>query len=231
MAGMEFAVPEPTWTEAVLEPVQRATKGDDATHADPLPGRIALGRPVALRLAAEGIEDKELRSFVEGYRDRSNFTLVHLACSFRAEPGTSFTRASVQVRLSRSDDSEAPEPIAWSMLPDRQTSDCEASTKVQLGANAKLLSATLERTVTVKRADLFIEALNELRSDPGWEFTRTASVEISGAHRLALVVMSDSASGFEGDVEASATVRDRFLRLIPYRARPVDGEMVRFICE
>ena len=141
-------------------------------------------------------------------------------------------RASVQVHLARSDAQESgAQPIAWSMLPDRETSESQASTKVQLGADAKLLKLTLERSMTTKRADLFVEALNELRSDPGWEFTRTNSVEISGTHRLVLVVMSDAGAGVIGDVAASATVRDRFLRLIPYRARPVDGSAVRFSCD
>lgn len=221
-------IPEPAWTEAVLEPVARVTKGTDAPVGEALPGRLLLGRPVAVAMTMERAEAPDLRTFIEGHAGRHNFTLVHLACSFRPVDDEPFARASLQVRLSRADGGDGAEPIAWSMWPMRESEAIDDSTTAKIGAEAKLITASVERTVAVKRRDVWLEAVGELRSDPGWEFTRTPRIPISGSNRLILVVMSDAGAAFDGEVDVTASVERRLLGVMSYRARPAGSARVVF---
>lgn len=222
-------MPEPVWTEAILEPEVRVTKGGDAPVAGPLPGRLLLGRPVRVRLTAERARDPALQTFIEGHAGRHDFTLVHLGCTFRPAEDEPFARASLQVRLSRANGSDGgSEPIAWSMWPLRESEVLDDSTTTEIGAEAKVFTAKVQRTVAVKRRDVWLEALGELRSDPGWEFTRTPRIPISGSYRLILVVMSDAGAAFGGQVDVTASVERRLLGLVSYRARPAGFDQVVF---
>jgi hypothetical protein len=222
-------LPQLDWTETMLEPEVRITKGGKAPPTDPpLPGRLLLGRPVSVRLTTKSAQDPTLRTFLEGHAGRSEFTLVHLGCSFRHADDEPFARASLQVRLTRADGGDGSEPIAWSMWPLRESEVLDDSTTAEIGADAKVFSAKVQRTITVKRGDVWLEGFGELQSDPGWEFTRTPRIPISGSYRLILVVMSDAGAPFGGQIDVTATVEHRLLGLMSYRARPVGSEQAVF---
>jgi hypothetical protein len=208
-----------TWHEVVLEPDDRTVKSPTQGTAEPLPGRIALGEPVAVPLTPERAgDDTELRSFIEEHAGVQDFALVHLACTFRHVDDEPFERASLQVRLRRADGGDPPSPIAWSMSPLRETTTTEVTDKVTLGAKVKFVDVGAERSATVARADLFVEALNEQRADPGWEFSRTNAAQLRGVQRLALVTMAPAGSGVAGTIEVTATVRRHRFGPFTYKA-------------
>lgn len=76
------------------------------------------------------------------------------------------------------------------------------------GPQLKLLDASVEHTATRPNTQPFLEAVNELRSDPTWELRRTRAMEISGGYRFMLVVRTPvgAATTIGGTVRA-ATAR------------------------
>jgi hypothetical protein len=105
------------------------------------------------------------------------------------------------------------------MRPLRETTTTEVTDKVSLGAKVKFVDLGSEHTATVARADLFVEALNEQRSDPGWEFSRTSAAELRGVQRLSLVTMAPAGSGVAGTLQVTATVRRHRFGPFTYKAQ------------
>jgi hypothetical protein len=175
----------------------------DATTA--LDGRLRLGGPVsALVSKAYVANDVELRTFVEREAARYRYHLVHLAITATLEPGqTRIERVLVQLRLSAP---AADAPIAWSMTPIRVDNAAQLSTTWRIGPQLKLFDASVERTESRPATGRYLEAQNELRSDPAWEVHRTRGREITGVHRLALVVRAPVGAAARVDGAVHATI-------------------------
>lgn len=232
---VSFDLPEPTWHELALEPETVTTKGAPSAPAERLEGWISLGQPVSVPVTLESVaDDAELRQFLTAHRAEFKFYLVHLACTFRPAAGEKFANAWLEVKLAREDSTPEPLPIAWSMEPHRLEKAVEFSRTVKLGASLKLAGlvtgpeASVEEQKKWTDAEIFLEALNELQSDPVWEFTMTKSTEIRGLHRLAMVVRVPREAPAQGHVSLSASVQRKRLGLIPYRGTFPDAPYLTF---
>ena len=224
---IELPLPVLREHELTLEPeaAGRAAGGDVATGAVPaLAGRIALGGPYAVPVTEEYVaDDAGLRAFVERESATSVYHVVHLSVSFAPRPAAPhLNRVSVELALSST--STTFEPVAWSMAPLRVTSTVHVERGVQLGPQLKLEHAQVSvgevsRSTSRDRAEVFLQALRELRPDPAWEFTRTQAMSLSGSHRLILVVRAarDGATSVSGTVQAvtKGTLLRRFERELP----------------
>lgn len=233
---LTFDIPEPDWQSAALAPEDRSTKGSGPPPSERLRGWVALGEPVAipLTLARVGADD-DLRHFIEEAGATHAFHLVHLACSFRPADDEPFAKAWLAVSLARSEgDGEAPTPIAWSMQPQRLSDAVQAAQTVRLGGALKLfdngpgIESGAETTESWTRHDPFLEAFNELRADPLWEFTRTARAAIRGQFRLTLVVRAPRDVPTAGEVSLATVVQRRHFGLIPYTATLDEKPTLRF---
>jgi hypothetical protein len=109
------------------------------------------------------------------------------------------------------------------MTPRRVETSVETSRKVNLGASFKLLETIgikegieAQEKITAKAS--FIRALNELGSNPIWEFNDTASSKIEGGYRFAMVVRSPKNTSTLMSVSLTANVRRKHFRILPYKA-------------
>ncbi|WP_370365222.1 hypothetical protein [Catenulispora sp. GP43] len=173
----------------VPEIVIRDTGQDPPAVATALNGRLRLGGPVSAPVSASYVaDDAELKLFVEEKSAQYRYDLVHLALTVTTGPGQDrFETVVIRLRLS-ADGTQAP--IAWSMRPERVTGEAKLSTTWRLGPQLKLFAAGVEHTETKTDGACYLEAQNDLRPDPEWTLHRIRGREISGVHRLTLIVCS-----------------------------------------
>jgi hypothetical protein len=203
------------WASTVLVPQERVTKGVPAgPPSEELGTRILLGGPVS-----------RPQVLPDGPPDAADYTMVDLGVTFNPAKGEQIQGAWVQVLLSV-DDGTAP-AIAWSMAPERLTAPGTATTEVEVKADFKIVSVGAKTSLS-GRQHTYLQALNPLRADPTWEFARTASIEITGAQRMTLIVRSAIGSRVQGSLNMVALIGRKRLRAIPYEILAGDGAAVTF---
>ena len=224
-----LSLPRLAWQELTLAPDDIVTRGEE--HDDrPLADLIALGGPTSIPITADDVaDDGDAVAFVRARAQSFSFFLVHLACAFRPLDGEPFLTATVQLDLSRGDGVASPAPIALSMKPDRLGEPVELSRSVKLGATLKILEAGAEQVVTTTYEDPFLEALNELRSDPCWQLHRTRHIDIRGSQRFVMVVQAPLGSDARGSVTLSAEVKRKRFGIVSYAAALSDQRPLEFV--
>jgi hypothetical protein len=224
-----ITLPKLEWQTLTLEPEGTVTRGherDDRSISE----LIALGGPVSIPVTAEHLVDEEdAAAFVRVREGSFSFFLVHLACAFRPLEDEPLLTATVRVDLVRGDGASSPRPIALSIKPLRLSEPVEVSRTIRLGASLKILQPGVEWEETRTFGDPFVEGLNELRSDPVWEFRRTRHTDIRGSQRLVLVVQSPMGSDARGSVALSATVARKRLGILSYAANLPGGNRLDFV--
>jgi hypothetical protein len=236
MIDLDLPLPPPSPVELVLDKrrtrrAEGAGRDGEAPPEPRLAGRVALGGPIAAKVSAALVnEDPALAAFVEAEAATSRFVLLHLAVTFlTAEGDPPLDTASVEFRM---DGGSGAAPIAWSMAPSVVTHPSEVSRKVTIGPQLKLLGAEVgglgvERSRTHQSSEVFLEALRELRSDPAWAFSRTASAALRGSHRLVMIAHASLGTSARAEVSLRATVRRR-RRIFAYRAALPDPITLSF---
>ncbi|MFI0980893.1 hypothetical protein ACH4SP_28280 [Streptomyces sp. NPDC021093] len=172
----------------------------------PLGSRILLGGPVSVPVDAKVVaHDVELQAFVEGEAARAVYHLLHLSITCEQEDDApELHRVDVDLTLSVEEAAAvAFQPVAWSMTPRRLTADVESTTSAQLGPQM----AFVGHSRTTRQSTVLLEALRELRSDPGWEIRRTRATKIGGTYRLAMVVRAPRGVTSRVTVAVGAVVR------------------------
>lgn len=188
-----------------------------------LTGRISLGTPVVRPLtaaqAAEG--DGEWVEFLELQAGQYDYLLLSLVCSFRPSPGgTPFVDAGIGIQLEVPGEPTDRRPIAWSISPKKRALPATPSAQLKLTAKLMLVEAGVEFTPEQgSREELFVVGMGERDSDPEWRFSATASTPLVGDESLALIVRAPVGMPARAHITIGATVRQRRLGLIPYRAQ------------
>ncbi|MCX5341904.1 hypothetical protein [Streptomyces atratus] len=187
-----------------------------------LTGRISLGTPVVRPLnatqAAEG--DGDWVEFLESQADQYDYLLLNLVCSFRPSPdGTPFVDAGIGIRLEAPGEPADRQPIAWSISPKKQALPVTPSAQLSLTAKLMFVEAGVEYTPQQDgREELFVVGMGERDSDPEWRFSATAGTPLVGDESLALIVRVPTGVPARAHITMAATVKQRRLGLIPYRA-------------
>lgn len=203
-----------------LVPLDRTTRGVPGTlGSEPLGSRVLVGGPVALTLDPATVEDPAVAAALEGAA-LHHYTTVRLTATFEPAPGETFVQAWVQVKLKGQTGAEPP--LAWSMTPDKVSTPRTATAGLQVTANLQLVSIGASRESEVAGERVSVAAINLLRADPAWEFSRTETSEIRWCHDLALMVRSPADTRVVGDLAVVVSVRRRHLKVFPYRVQ-LDG--------
>jgi len=180
-----------------------------------------MGGPVVRRISNDSTDDVELRRFLQEDAGDSDFYLLRLTCTLRADDDEPFTEVLLGVLLSAAD-AGLDAPIAWSMEPARLAEPVEISRSVAFGPSLKILGIGLESKVDVgekrERQDVFVEALYELESTPTWAMYRTRSTALQGLQRFHLVVKAARGSTTVGEVAATAKIERKRFGVIGYEA-------------
>ncbi|MFC8566204.1 hypothetical protein ACFUIW_10615 [Streptomyces sp. NPDC057245] len=189
----------------------------------PMTGRVSLGTPVVRPLtaaqAAEG--DGDWQDFLESQVGRYDYMLLSLVCSFRpARDGSPFVDAGIGIRLEAPDEPTDRQPIAWSISPKKRAAPVSPSvTQLKLTAKLMLVEAGVEYAPEQgSREELFVVGMGERDSDPEWRFSATADTPLVGDESLALIVRVPTGVLARAHITMAATVKQRRLGLIPYRA-------------
>ncbi|MEU4493372.1 hypothetical protein AB0F96_07900 [Streptomyces sp. NPDC023998] len=205
------------------------------TKANGAPGRldpsgqtagIRLGLPFCRDLTPDSVDDPELSRFIAAH-PQSTYSTVQLACTFTPDADDEYTRATLQVFLSRADDQNTPPlPVAYSMSPRRQV-DTGTPVTFTLTASVLFVEAAVEMTRPLRRDKVFLQAMNIKLPDPGWEFRRTPKSRIDGPHDLALVTVAPTNVPVHGRLAVNAEVRRKGM---PgwFRTRPEDAAALTF---
>jgi hypothetical protein len=225
----EIRLCEPTWVDGNWVPDVRKVMGEETESPPQLKGWISLGQPVAVPLTvAQFGNDPAIRQFLETSPDAMNyrFHLVTLACTFHPEEDEPIVSAWLAVQLKRADGSAGEQPIAWSMEPKKVGQPVKLTSTAKLQGALKIkgfgieagLTPTEEEKIERERPEVICEALNELQSDPTWEFRRQEVDAIFGGFRFALVVRSRDRPATEGRVHLRATVQKTKWKIFTYYA-------------
>lgn len=224
-----ITLPKLAWQTLTLDPEGTVTRGHPHDER-PLREVIALGGPVSIPVTAEQLTDEDdAAAFVRVREGSFSFYLVHLACAFRPLEDEPLLAATVHIDLVRGDGASSPRPIALSIKPLRLSEPVEVSRTISLGASLKILQSGVEKAETRTFEDPFVEGVNELRSDPQWEFRRTRHTDIRGSQRLVLVVQSPIGSDGRGSVALSATVSRKRFGILSYSATLTGGNRLDFV--
>lgn len=176
MATVEL--PELTFVPLTLYDELRLAKARGGGGRRALPDAVALGIPQAVPLDSDSVpDDPDLVRFLRARADRS-FAVVTLGVTFHAN-GDAVTRATVEVSLA-TDPAGNPPVVAWSLAPQRVTEPVSVTRKVTVSADAKIVRLGVELTRQDAVQSVFLEAFNELRDDPYWEFTATPTSAVRG---------------------------------------------------
>ncbi|RAJ61676.1 hypothetical protein K378_04036 [Streptomyces sp. Amel2xB2] len=193
------------------------------TSQAPLRGRVSLGTPVVRPLtaaqAAEG--DGDWLDFLESQAGEYDYLFLSVVCSFRPSPdGTPFADAGIGIRLEAPGEPAARQPIARSISPKKRALPATPSaTQLTLTAKLLLVEAGVEYAPEQGgREELFVVGMGERDSDPEWRFSATASTPLVGDESLALIVRVPAGVAAHAHITVAATVKQRRLGLIPYRA-------------
>ncbi len=185
-----------------IELAPREVRGGERPLA---PGTASLGGPFWTLLPKDlPDDDPEAAAFRSDPLWRWVVGVLALSLDVDDESDERYERAWVDITLSRKDAAE-PQAVAWSMKPDRVSREVSRSTKVTLGPSLTIadlgIEAGVERGVVRSLEDVSIEALREKTATPRWLLRRTASAQLRGCTRLALVVRAPSDSLIEADVD------------------------------
>ncbi|MFE9448058.1 hypothetical protein [Streptomyces sp. NPDC006739] len=189
---------------ALSLPAAGAVRGPGDPAPPPLGGRILLGGPVSVPLDAKAVaHDMELQAFVAAEAADAVYHLLHLSVTCEQESGLPELH-TVDVALALSADGAAAfQPTAWSMTPKQLTETVESTTSAQLGPQLAFVGYSR----SVQRSLVCLEALRELRSDPGWQIRRTRTAPIGGTYRLAMVVRAPRGATSRAALTVEAAVR------------------------
>ncbi len=208
----------PVLADVELSPVPRL---NNPTTSGPLRGRVSLGTAVVRRLTAEQAAqgDEGWRDFLESESAHSDYLLLSLVCAFRpADSDDQFVDAGVGIQLEAPNEPDDRQPIAWSIAPKKRASPGGRGGRISLTAKLAIVESTLDITPDQQNEHLFLVGMGERDSDPEWRFKAKSTAPLIGDETLTIVVKAPAGAAVQAHVSIAATVRQRRLGLIPYRA-------------
>ncbi|MFJ2186418.1 hypothetical protein ACIOJE_00475 [Kitasatospora sp. NPDC087861] len=213
------SIDAPVLRDVELSPVPRL---NTPTASASLRGRVSLGVAAVRRLTAEQAAqgDEEWLDFLESESAHSDYLLLSLVCAFRpSDNDDPFVDAGLGIRLEAPDEPADRQPIAWSIAPKKRLAPGGGvGGRIALTAKLAIIESTLDVTPNQQQEQLFLVGMGERDSDPEWRFKATSSVPLIGDETLTVVVKAPTGATVRAHVSVAATVRQRRLGLIPYRA-------------
>ncbi|MFD5503970.1 hypothetical protein ACFWJS_30340 [Streptomyces sp. NPDC127061] len=187
-------------------------------------GKTHLGEPIVRPLTPEGADrHTDWATSSATASPESDFCLLSFVCTFRPAPDprdpAPFVHAVVGVELESPGAGPECRPIAWSISPREQRSGgTSRQTKVALTAKLGIVEPAFERTSDATAESFGVVGMGELHSDPEWRFRPVNGRPLVGDERISMVVRIPAGQLAQATLQVSATVRQRRMGLVPYRA-------------
>lgn len=168
---------------------------------------LGRSREVASRVTV-GISDVCVPDLPEGSRrphDGSELLALTMRVSFRPAPDELLERVLFSVLMQNRGEEDEQVPVAFALEPQRLVSGAYTTRSgVTFGARAGTstvgLSAEASQSEEMEIRQPFVVAAGEGESDPEWRYRRTKTMELDGAHEMAMLVKLDP------DIEAEAFI-------------------------
>ncbi|MER6959666.1 hypothetical protein [Streptomyces sp. NPDC000618] len=181
------------------------------------PSYLSIGEPVVVAL------DPQVEASVELRRqfDEFEFHQVQLTCSFQAAVGSRFTHARFTTELVTTVDggerSTGAQAIAYDLFPLRlEEARTVTVTSQRPGVDVTFGFEPVEATLSLPSRERMeegiqytsrVEAFDLRGTRPAWSFRRTEQREISGPHRLFMLVRKPKGTTVQATFGLSATVQ------------------------
>ena len=154
---------------------------------------------------------RDLPPEVRRPRDGMQLLAMTMRVSFRPAPHEQFERVLFSVLLQNSDPEDERVPVAFALEPQQLVSGAYTTRRsVTFGARAGTstvgLSADASRSTEMEIQQPFVVAAGEGESDPEWRYRTTKTLELEGAHEMAMLVELDPDTAAEAIISLSGTV-------------------------
>jgi hypothetical protein len=212
---------------AVLEPDEPGVRGDADVPA-PIEGPISLGGPDWVELTEASLQDEpEAAEFVRS-QSEARFFRLEMAVTFAPQAGEPIDTFWVTTELRRANGVGDPEPIAWSMKPDRVVDEVTTDAKVSFGPQLEILNLGFELGTSRVRKEIALETRYLRQSTPQWIVRKTGSSSITGSQLFVLVARLPRSEPVEGEIRMNAIVYRKRFGLFRHRVRLPDRNAERF---
>ncbi|GEM_PF-2190886 len=181
-------------------------------------GRISLA-PIVWPLSAEqaAARDAQWRDYLIAQSPHSDYSLLDLTCAFRpAADGDPFDDATVGILLESPGADVAP--IAWSIAPKNRARPAKSRPEVKITASLGVVQVGADVKPGEAGEEVYVVGMGERDSDPEWRFHATSGHVLIGDEPLTLMVKIPAGLPAYAHVSIAATIKQRRLGLIPYRA-------------
>lgn len=172
----------------------------------PLAGRISVAFPHSKLISAEDVAaDPDLRAFIDDESRLYRFHLAQLAISFAERPVTPRLN-SATVALNLVSSPATPGPVVLSMTPTQAADVVLVQREIRIGPKLSILGPGESiKESSSQTGGGSLHAMGVGTAQPTWEFSRTASRELAGSYRLAMIVRvgADSVTSISGVVTAT----------------------------
>jgi hypothetical protein len=219
---------EPATDEAV-DRLQRdwANRGQSADTESDIRNMpvVSIAQPEVWPLT-ELYRDTPMPSLLHAKRERSDFYLVRLACSFRTR------RDHIRVDWARFvarllPDNEGRQPLAWDVHPLDVSDKVKRNVKVSLSPTLKFqeMEAGVGGFDTgFEYAELqpHISATGVGEAEPMWDYQRTQGIQIEGSKWMYLLIQAPKGTSYgvaKLDLSADVEVRGSLLQALIWRKR------------
>lgn len=211
---------------AILEPDEPNLRGERDVPA-PVEGPISLGGPDWVELTDAFLkEDLPAAEFVRSRPD-ARFFRLEMAVTFAPQDGEPIDTFWMTTQLRHQSGGE-PEPIAWSMKPDRVEDEVTTDAKISFGPQLEILNLGFELGTSRVRKEIALETRYLRQSKPQWIVRKTGSSSITGSQLFVLVARLPRGVAVEGEIDMNAIVFRKRFGLIRHRVRLPDRAAERF---
>lgn len=202
-------LPETASTRMELVPEPRAEKNTSLATLE-TGSWIELSEPASITLQKEPIgDDKELAQFLSANAGRFRYDYVRLGCSFHASSPERLEKAWLYVTLQPQKLAGGDAPISWSIAPLSDYDLKEETTKAEIGADAKILTAKIGSESKIAKKIYSLRGFREGGPNPYWEMISTQASSLEGVFRFHMVVRSLANTLTIGQVRLEAVISNR----------------------
>ena len=236
MLAIDF--PEPRFHDVALEAEARSRElaaNTEVLKEPPLLKRLSVAEPIVVPLSPKKVyQDPDIANFITKQKDRQQFFLVRLACSFAPPDGEPINRAWVVVELHGAKRTEPTASVVIAMDPNSLSDTQKVERSLKASATVKLAAGSLTfeggGAKSKPEAELFMVALGVGKNAAAWEMYQTTAMKIGGIYVYNLIVQVPAKQITHGTVNTNVEIKRKLFGIVTYKAMLDEHPSSKFIC-
>jgi hypothetical protein len=216
-----------TLRPALLEPDEPDVR-DGMDVPAPVEGPISLGGPDWAELTEVSLDNEpQAAEFVRSQPD-ARFFRLEMAVTVAPRADEPIDTFWITTTMRRGDGEGGPEPIAWSMKPDRVEDEVTQDARISFGPQLEIVNLSFELGTSRVRKEIVLEARFLRQPTPQWVVRKTGGSSITGSQLFILVARFPRGQAVEGEIAMNAIVYRKRWGLLKHRVRLPDRAAERF---